>query len=116
MSAHSEAQSIADQGEAAGRALWAALEHSGIAESNLLHVFEVALETIADERMGSHEETVLWFASAMKSVPLVKLDGPSRMINARRADRAWQAFVDAAREDEDAQAYDHRRRAKMEAA
>lgn len=116
MSAHSEAQLIADQGEAAGRALWAALEHSSVAESNLLHVFEVALETIADERLGSHEEITLWFANAMRAIPIVKLDGPSRTINARRADIAWQAFVDAAHADEDAQAFDARRKAKMEAA
>lgn len=116
MSAYTEAQSIADAGEAAGRALWAALEHSGVAESNLVRVFEITLETIADERVGSHEEITLWFAHAMKAIPIVKLDGPSRTINARRADIAWQAFVDLVHDDEPDRVADFRRKAKMEAA
>ena len=96
MSAYTQANEIAEAGQAFGALLWPVIEASGLPNraAKLLQ-FEVTLDQIADERAGSVEANTVWAAYAMKAIPQVELDGPSRVIINRKAENALDTLIDA---------------------
>lgn len=109
MSAYTEANALADAGQSFGALLWPVIEAAGLPNraARLLQ-FEVALDTLADERPGTQEENAVWHAFAMKAIPIAELDGPSRTIINRKADNARGVLIMALLDDEAASAADHR--------
>lgn len=95
-SAYTQANEIAENGQAFGALLWPVIEASGLPNRAAMRLqFEITLDQIADERAGSVEANTVWAAFAMKAIPMVELDGPSRVIINRKAESALDTLIDA---------------------
>lgn len=108
MHPHTECQRVADEAAAFSRSLWSALQSVGLRDVDLVHQSGLIFDQIADERVGSDEESTLWQAAAMKALPQERFDGPNRTIISRRFDAAWRAYSKALMADAEYQAADFR--------
>lgn len=98
-----EALRVSDAGLEAGNALWAAIDAANIRREVL--AFECALQTISEE-IPYDDERELFYASAMKAIPLVMLTADQRTQIAREYDAAYVNLVHARQADEEAAAAD----------
>lgn len=107
MTATTEADKIAEAGKAAGAAILATIDaaYYTLGARKVRIVFDAMVQSLAAEKPAL--ECDLFTASAFEALP------PSLSSEVERAEinnnawRAWEAFVEDAREDQQLQAADH---------
>lgn len=108
MSLYMEIKRVADEGLAAGEALWSVIEaagRAGLRQRQLVNTFGLALDAITEEMPA--QEGRLFGAYAMKAIPIVLLDGAMRAVITRTANNAWSAYYDHLADQEREAALDH---------